>query len=77
MAGKSNEPSEVSVERARRKLMAQQEGQTRMAEIQRESVAVRSNMARLRELRLAKEAEMQADAAAAPQPRKAAKARKR
>lgn len=77
MTGKSNEPSEVSVERARRKLMAQQDGETRMAEIARESVAVRSNMARLREMRLAKEAEMEAAAAAAPPPSKAAKARKR
>ena len=39
MAGKRNEPSDVSVERARRKLMELQDGQTRMAEIQRESVA--------------------------------------
>lgn len=57
MAIKKNEPSPISAERARRKLAEQQDGERRMAEIDREAVAVRKNMERLRALRLAKEAD--------------------
>ena len=61
MSGDKNEPSATSVERARRKLMAAQEGARSMAEFEKEAIAVRKNMDRLRALRLAKQAE---DAAA-------------
>ena len=38
--------------------LAKEEGARAMEDVQREATAVRKNMARLRELRLAKEAEM-------------------
>ncbi|MCD0416147.1 transcriptional regulator [Rhodopseudomonas sp. BR0M22] len=62
---KTTTPSPTSIERARRKALEQQEGAQRMAEIEREAVAARKNMARLRELRLAHEAEQAAAAVAA------------
>lgn len=65
MSVKKNEPSAISAERARRKLAEQQDGERRMAEIDREAAAVRKNMERLRELRLAKEAEGAAQPVAA------------
>ncbi|MFZ5738933.1 hypothetical protein BJ123_102149 [Rhodopseudomonas thermotolerans] len=68
---KTTTPSPTSIERARRKALEQQEGAQRMAEIEREAVATRKNMARLRELRLAREAEQAAAASdAAPAPKK-------
>jgi hypothetical protein len=65
MSGKKNEPSATSVERARKKLIALQEGARTMAEVERDAVAVRKNMERLKALRLAKEAEA---ASAEPEP---------
>lgn len=65
MVGKNDtERSPTSIERARKKQLAQEEGSRMMAQFQQESVAVRKNMERLRALRLAKEAD--ADAEAAP-----------
>ncbi len=54
---KSAEPSPVAVARANRQRLAQEEGARAMEDVTREAVAVRKNMARLRALRLAKEAE--------------------
>ncbi|ACF02377.1 hypothetical protein [Rhodopseudomonas palustris] len=63
---KTTTPSPTSIERARRKLVEQQEGAQRMVEVEREGVALRKNMERLRALRLAREAEEAAAALAAP-----------
>ena len=65
MSGDKNEPSATSVERARRKLMAAQEGARSMAEFEKEAIAVRKNMDRLRALRLAREAAQPQSAASA------------
>jgi hypothetical protein len=73
MSIKKSEPSAISVERARRKLAEQQDGQRRMAELDREAAAVRKNMERLRELRLAKQADKKAEAAEAATHRPAGK----
>jgi len=54
---KSADPSPAAVARANRQRLAQEEGARAMEDVTREAVAVRKNMARLRELRLAKEAE--------------------
>lgn len=51
------EPSPESIARANRLRQAQEEGARAMADVAREAVAVRKNMERLRELRLAREAE--------------------
>ncbi|QDL98054.1 hypothetical protein [Rhodopseudomonas palustris] len=67
---KTNTPSPTSVERARRKLMEQQEGAQRMAEVEREGIALRKNMERLRALRLAHEAEQAATGEAPAAPKK-------
>lgn len=65
MAGrKSTEPSASSIERANRQRLASEEGARAMADVEKEAVAVRKNMERLRALREAREAEQ----AAAPQP---------
>lgn len=67
MVGRNDtERSPTSIERARKKQLAQEEGSRMMAQFQQESVAVRKNMERLRALRLAKEAEAEAQAEAAP-----------
>ncbi|MCG6206032.1 transcriptional regulator [Rhodopseudomonas sp. HC1] len=58
MVGKNDtERSPTSIERARKKQLAQEEGSRMMAQFQQEAVAVRKNMERLRALRLAKEAD--------------------
>lgn len=65
---KSSEPSPESIARANRQRLAQEEGQRAMADVERDAVAVRKNMERLRALRRAKEAEEAAHAAANPEP---------
>jgi len=54
---KSAEPSAVSVARANRQRLAQEEGVRAMADVEQRATALRKNMARLRALREAKEAE--------------------
>ena len=54
---RSSEPSPESVARANRQRIAAQEGLQAMAEVERNALAVRKNMQRLRALREAKEAE--------------------
>jgi len=60
---KSAEPSPVSIARANRQRLAQEEGVRAMADVEKSAIAVRKNMERLRALRQAKEAE---DASALP-----------
>jgi hypothetical protein len=57
MTKKSAEPSPASIARDHRKRVALEEGARAMADVEREAVAVRKNMERLRALREAKEAE--------------------
>lgn len=54
---KSAEPSPVSVARANRKRLAQEEGVRAMADFEQRATALRKNMDRLRALREAKEAQ--------------------
>ncbi|MEY9348797.1 hypothetical protein ABIG05_003236 [Bradyrhizobium japonicum] len=57
MSGKkSAEPSPQSIARSNRQRLAAEEGTRAMADVERQAVDVRKNMARLRELREAKEA---------------------
>ena len=53
---KSAEPSPVSIARANRQRLAQEEGVRAMADVEKSAVAVRKNMERLRALREAKQA---------------------
>jgi hypothetical protein len=55
---KSGDPSPESIARTNRQKIALEEGQKAMADIELQAVAVRQNMARLRALREAKEAEV-------------------
>ena len=76
MVDKSDtERSPTSIERARKKQLAQEEGTRMMAQFHQEAVAVRKNMERLRALRLAKEADAETDvpADAAPAKKKSRK----
>jgi hypothetical protein len=58
MAGKkSGDPSPESIARANRQRLAFEEGVRAMADVEREAVAVRKNMERLRALREAKQSE--------------------
>ena len=59
-AKKSAEPSPEGIARSDRKRLAEEEGARALAEVERQAIAVRANMTRLREAREAKEA---ADAA--------------
>ncbi|UWU95360.1 transcriptional regulator [Bradyrhizobium sp. CB1015] len=59
-ARKSAEPSPESIARSERKRLAAEEGARAIADVERRAVDIRSNMARLRELREAKEAAEQA-----------------
>jgi hypothetical protein len=61
---KSGEPSPESIARADRQRIAAEEGKQAMAEIARQAIAVRENMARLRALREA--GEMNAEAVQPP-----------
>jgi hypothetical protein len=54
---KSAEPSPASIARADRQRLAMEEGAQAMAEIERQAIATRKNMERLRALREAREAE--------------------
>jgi hypothetical protein len=56
MSGKPGDPSPAQIARANRMRLAAEEGARAMEEATKEAIAVRKNMARLRELRLAKEA---------------------
>ncbi|UQD75676.1 transcriptional regulator [Bradyrhizobium japonicum] len=57
MSGKkSAEPSPQSIARSDRQRLAAEEGARAMADVERQAVDARKNMARLRELREAKEA---------------------
>jgi hypothetical protein len=56
---KSAAPSPESIARANRQRLAHEEGLRAMADAERDAVAVRKNMERLRALREAKEAEAQ------------------
>lgn len=73
-ARKSAEPSPESIARSERQRLAAEEGARAIADVERRAVDVRQNMARLRELREAKQAaEQAADAsfrASAPAPKK-------
>lgn len=63
---KSAEPSPQSIARAERQRLASEEGARAMADIERDAVAIRKNMERLRALRKAKEAgEVRAEAVTA------------
>ena len=54
----SEKPSDASkIARANRLRLAAEEGARAMGEVTKEAIALRKNMARLRELRLAKEAD--------------------
>ena len=73
MAKRASEPSPESVARAQRRQIAAEEGSKAMADTDQRAAAIRQNMARLRALRLAKEAEdaMAGNAAAsAPSPKR-------
>jgi hypothetical protein len=56
MSGKPVDQSTAQIARADRMRLAAEEGARAMEEVTKEAIAVRKNMARLRELRLAKEA---------------------
>lgn len=65
---KSGEPSPESIARSNRQRIAAREGLQAMADIERDAVAIRKNMQRLRALREAKAAEAIKDAPAASSP---------
>jgi hypothetical protein len=76
MSGKPGDQSPAQIARANRMRLAAEEGARAMEDATKEAIAVRKNMARLRELRLAKEAAaIQAEIAAGNDPN--AKTRKR
>jgi hypothetical protein len=58
---KSSAPSPESIARANRQRIAAEEGLQAMAEVERQALAVRKNMQRLRALREAKAAEAPSD----------------
>jgi len=74
-ARKSADPSPEAIARADRQRLAAQEGAQAIADVEQKAVDVRKNMARLRELREAKEVADAALAATLPPP--AAKKRSR
>ncbi|MHC2255324.1 hypothetical protein [Bradyrhizobium embrapense] len=59
-------PSPASLERAERQRLAAEEGARAMAEVERDALAVRKNMERLRALREAREAEAATEDDTAP-----------
>ena len=61
---KSAEPSPESIARANRQRIAAEEGKQAMADVARQAIAVRQNMARLRALREAGEMDTQTAQAA-------------
>jgi hypothetical protein len=60
MARSTSEPSPEQTAKLNRQRLAKQDGREAMEEAARDAIAVRKNMARLRGLRLAREAEEQA-----------------
>lgn len=66
---KSTDPSPESIARFERRRVAAEEGVRAMADVERQRVEVRKNMARLREAREAKEAADQALPVPAPKKR--------
>jgi hypothetical protein len=74
---KPSVPSPESMARADRQRVAFEEGLKAMAEIERQSVAVRDNMVRLRALRKAKEADTQESELTAGTSKPKAKRKKR
>lgn len=77
MSKKPTEPSAESIARADRQRVAQEEGARAMQDVERDAVAIRKNMDRLRALRLAKEAEQASQAPAeSPEPAKKKRAGK-
>ena len=65
---RSAEPSPESIARADRQRLAAEEGARAMADIARQAIDVRKNMARLRSLREAREAEEARTRAVLPEP---------
>ncbi|WP_456748628.1 transcriptional regulator [Bradyrhizobium sp. USDA 4354] len=65
---KPAEPSPESIARSDRKRLAAEEGARALADVERQAIEVRKNMARLREVREAKEAADEALRAALPAP---------
>ena len=63
---KSAQPSPVSVARANRQRLAQEEGARAMADVAQRATAIRKNMDRLRALREAREAQEAVTLAALP-----------
>jgi hypothetical protein len=57
---KSTEPSPASIARANRQRLAMEEGVRAMADVEKQAIAVRKNMERLRALRQAREDEQAA-----------------
>ena len=57
MTKKTDAQSPQQIAKAEKQRLAAEEGARAMEELDREAIAIRKNMARLRELRLAKEAE--------------------
>jgi hypothetical protein len=76
MTGKKSEPSPESIARANRQRLAYDEGLKAMADVERDAIAVRKNMERLRALREAKQAEDLKTEAANPKPAAATKRKK-
>ncbi|MDE2379894.1 transcriptional regulator [Bradyrhizobium sp.] len=64
------EPSPQSIARANRLRLAQEEGARAMADVERQAVAVRKNMERLRSLREARDAQEAAARNSLPEPAK-------
>jgi hypothetical protein len=60
------EPSPEAIARSNRKRLAAEEGARALADVHRQAIAVRKNMARLREVREAKEAADESLKAALP-----------
>ncbi|UWU81424.1 transcriptional regulator [Bradyrhizobium huanghuaihaiense] len=75
-AKKTAEPSPESVARAERQRLAAEEGARAVADVERRAVDIRKNMARLRELREAKEAADASLSASLPAPVPKRRARK-
>ena len=75
-AKKPPQPSPEVIERANRKRLAAEEGARALAEVERQAIEVRKNMARLREVREAKEAADEALRAVSPAPTPSKRSRK-
>lgn len=78
MSARKPDPSPASLARADRQRLAAEEGARAMADVERDALAVRKNMERLRALREAREAEAatEAELAQAPVARKKARVKR-